>query len=442
MRRMSGRMNLLASILSMCISIRPYVTQALAPPPVFSVPNAMDTFTSGLASLTRMPRGVDVLSNLPKDLDTDEQLVLYDLEGDKDCRAVREVITELDLIVTIVPRPVYEQPKSLSSSAKRKNQAKNLMIEDPVPQLEVKRKKGESMVLKGKDVITDYLFMRYTGPDFVKPEDSGNIISDLLPSVLRLGRGTKLSCAVSAGIRPRPKAPIVLYSYEGNQFCRLVREVLSELGISYELRSAGKGSPRRNELKEISGATQCPYLVDPNTGTKMSESKDIVRYLYQTYALFVPPSEALQLASKFVIPLLKPFFAIIAPLQAGEYDQEKMRKEIEEELQSSPVVIYTYKLSPFCTEALDVLKNIGIDFKEISLGMEWLPGLIAENGAAKRAELGRMTGQTSLPHIFVGGQSIGGLFSGKPGLIPSLEKGSFTRMVKESSPPLTRTLNL
>ena len=165
----------------------------------------------------------------------------------------------------------------------------------------------------------------------------------------------------------------------------------------------------------VSGATQCPYLVDPNTGTKMGESKEIIKYLYQTYALFVPPNEALQLVSTFVMPLLKPFFAILAPLQAGEYDKGQIRQEIEEELQSSPVVIYTYKLSPFCIEALDVLKNIGIDYKEVSLGFEWVPGLIAKGGAAKRAELGRMTGQTSLPHIFVGGQSIGGLFSGKPG---------------------------
>lgn len=383
-----------------------------------------------------------MLPNLPSDVQSslNEQLILYDLEGNRNCRVIREVISELDLVVTIVPRPKYNVQNNTKNKSKTKDNG--VVVEDLVPQLEVKRKKkGDSMVLNGNDVIKDYLYSRYTGPGFVEPVDDSNIVTDLLPSILRLGRGKKLSCAVS-GLRPRPKSPIVLYSYEGNQFCRLVREVLSELGISYELRSAGKGSPRRDELMIVSGATQCPYLVDPNTGTKMGESKEIIKYLYQTYALFVPPNEALQLVSTFVMPLLKPFFAILAPLQAGEYDKGQIRQEIEEELQSSPVVIYTYKLSPFCIEALDVLKNIGIDYKEVSLGFEWVPGLIAKGGAAKRAELGRMTGQTSLPHIFVGGQSIGGLFSGKPGLIPSLEKGSFTRMLKESSPPLTRTLNL
>ena len=32
------------------------------------------------------------------------------------------------------------------------------------------------------------------------------------------------------------------------------------------------------------GHVQVPYLIDPNTGTEMFESADIIRYLEQTYA--------------------------------------------------------------------------------------------------------------------------------------------------------------
>ena len=81
-----------------------------------------------------------------------------------------------------------------------------------------------------------------------------------------------------------PAEPLVLYSYDGNQFCRLVREVLAELDLPYRLRSTGKGSPRRQELLEVAGATTAPYLVDPNTGTSMGESADICAYLLRTYA--------------------------------------------------------------------------------------------------------------------------------------------------------------
>lgn len=91
----------------------------------------------------------------------------------------------------------------------------------------------------------------------------------------------------------------------------------------------------------------------------------------------------------------------------------------------------TYELSPFCTEALSVLRSAGINFKEVSLGKEWIPGLIKE--PMKRAALLEITGQSSLPHVFVGGTSIGGLYSGKPGLIPALERGELMNMVDEAN---------
>ena len=107
-------------------------------------------------------------------------------------------------------------------------------------------------------------------------------ILSYLPGILRSGRGSKVCTAATAATSttlspPRPTQPLILYSYEGNQFCRLVREVLTELDIVYELRSCGKGSPRREELAEITGgSSQCPFLVDPNCDVKMAESKDIV----------------------------------------------------------------------------------------------------------------------------------------------------------------------
>jgi len=90
----------------------------------------------------------------------------------------------------------------------------------------------------------------------------------------------------------------------------------------------------------------------------------------------------------------------------------------------------TYTLSPFCTEATALLESAGIRFKEISLGKEWLPGLIDE--PMKRAALLEMTGSSSLPSIFIGGNSIGGLFSGTPGLLPLLEAGELRSMVESA----------
>ena len=82
-----------------------------------------------------------------------------------------------------------------------------------------------------------------------------------------------------------------------------------------------------------------------------------------------------------------------------------------------------YEQSPFYTEVVAVLKSV-------SLGREWIPGLIDK--PAKRAALLEMAGQLSLPHLFVGGTSVEGLFSGTPGLVPSLDRGKFVGMVEEA----------
>ena len=193
------------------------------------------------------------------------------------------------------------------------------------------------------------------------------------------------------------------------------------------------------ELEKISGSTQCPFLIDPNTGTQMSESKDIVKYLYKTYATYTPPNELLGSISGFITPVLKPIYKVLAPIQAGSQGDNKAeyqalvdqaKTSIQLEIKSNEVVVYTYALSPFCNEAKSLLNSLNVDFKEISLGKEWIPGLIDKiEGVYKRVALGEMTGQTSLPHIFVNGQSIGGLYEG---LLSSLENGTFQQMLKDT----------
>jgi len=127
-----------------------------------------------------------------------------------------------------------------------------------------------------------------------------------------------------------------------------VREVLLELDVVYELRSTGKQSPRRDELASITGgSSQCPYIIDPNTCVQMSESKDIIEYLYTNYALWTPPSELLRSVSK-VTPLLAPIYKVLAPLQAGSSTEDEdeylaniaeAKADIYDEISSKPVVI-------------------------------------------------------------------------------------------------------
>jgi glutaredoxin len=102
------------------------------------------------------------------------------------------------------------------------------------------------------------------------------------------------------------------------------------------------------------------------------------------------------------------------------------------ETTADKVVVYTNELSPFLSETRALLDSLNVDYKEISLGKERIPGLISPKGSIKRAALLEMTGQSSLPHIFIGGKAIGGLFSGNPGLLPGLEQGVLMELVREA----------
>jgi len=406
-----------------------------------SVPNTIDVFTSGMASIFCLPRGVTVSS--PKqdseDTTTTRIVKLYDIENSRTCRPVRERITELDLVVDQVIPVAVGSKNSLPTGTSKVPVLVASKTED-------KDKKDVEVTIEGTDDILKFLdesFADQSSKSTISQggdnNDTATVAKEYLQTAgiylagwMRLGRGNEVSPSVSTV--NRPEKPLVLYSYEGNQFCRVVREVLTELDIVYELRSAGKESPRRAELSSITGgSSQCPYLIDPNTGVSMPESADIIEYLYKTYALWTPPSELLEWISNNVMSLAKPVFGFLAPLQAGEKDadsnfQTNLKEAIQaikEETSTDAVVVYTYELSPFSSETKNVLDRLNVDYKEISLGKEWLPGLIAEGGAIKRAALLEMTGQSSLPHIFINGKAIGGLFSGSPGLLSTLKNGDF-----------------
>lgn len=416
-----------------------------------SVPGGLDTLTSGFASICRLPRGVTVqegggASDISKPL-----VKLYDVENDAECRMVRERITELDLCVDLVV-PAAPNSRVFVDPGYEHYLGEGSVT---VPRLVWTSPGGGEQVAEGAEAVLDCLeFGNGTAqvPDSEQEpaeqlKEAVAWAGNRLAGVLRAGRGKLVSASAIGSAVPRPSVPPVLYSYEGNQFCRLVREVLTELDIPYELRSAGKESPRRDELVSINanGSSQCPYLVDASCGVSMGESADIVEHLYKNYALWTPPNELLRAASDAVLPLVKPVYRFLTPLQAGSSEVDaayllnlkRASESIEEKVRSHPVVIYTFTLSPFSSEAKLLLDRLGIEYHEISLGKEWLPGLISdgdggESGSLVRASLLDTTGQSSLPHIFVGGTSVGGLFSGTPGLIPGLEDGTLLPMVEQA----------
>ena len=112
--------------------------------------------------------------------------------------------------------------------------------------------------------------------------------------------------------------------------------------------------------------------------------------------------------------LIKPLFVAEAFLQAlvlgklFKVSKEDVIAEIEQKKAENPCVIYTYKLSPFSTEALALLDASGYEYTNIELGLEWFA--LGGRGSQTRVALAEMceNGASSLPKIFIGGKPLGG----------------------------------
>ena len=226
----------------------------------------LDVATSIGATLARVPSGgwVGALGHRPQ-----QPLELYDFEACPFCRVVREALSILDLDASIRPCPkggARFRPELIERAGK----AQFPYLIDPDT--------GKEMY-ESADIVR-YLFETY-GDGAVPLPLSLPVFTMLGAQLASLWRPTR-------GLRRRasraPDRPLELYSFELSPFSRLVREALCELEIPYLLHNVAKGSPRRDEFVTRSGRMMVPYLVDPNTGTEIFESADIVAYLEATYA--------------------------------------------------------------------------------------------------------------------------------------------------------------
>jgi glutathione S-transferase len=179
----------------------------------------------------------------------EKMLELYEYEACPFCRKVREALTMLDLEVLVRPTPRRGE-RYRPEATKRGGQKKFPLLFDP----------NEDLLLYESNDIVTHLYARSFLASMMRPTQ---------------GRAARTSRA--------PETPLELWSFELSPYCRRVRETLCELELPYVLHNVGKGSPRRPAFVERSGKQQVPYLEDPNTGTKMFESLDIVRYLEKTY---------------------------------------------------------------------------------------------------------------------------------------------------------------
>ncbi len=244
--------------------------------------------SSTMATFLRTGMGI---SAEPAATKPDKLLELYDIEGSPYCRLVREALTELDLDAMILPCP--------RGGTRYRNRAIELGGKAQFPML-VDPNNGTEMY-ESLDIV-EYLFETYG--DRALPlkwrASAVQVLGSFMTDVARLASGTK------ARPSSAPDEPLELYSFESSPYARMARDVLCELEIAYILRSAGRTRlsdwvppivrdsldltpdpelENRKDLLERAGRVSIPYLVDPNTGVEMGESKAIVEYLEATYGV-------------------------------------------------------------------------------------------------------------------------------------------------------------
>lgn len=230
------------------------------------VPENLAELSQLAPSVLRGGRGLFALSpaRVPE-----RPLELYEFEGCPFCRKVRDTLTELDIgYVSRAAAPGIDRARVLALGGKEQFP----FLVDP----------NTDTTLYESEAIIDHLHTHYGKPRPVWRRALGPLdtASSALASAVR-PRGTRVAAAYAH--RTQPEKLIDLWGFEASPFCRKVREALSELGLDYQAHNVGKRGRRRPELVALGGKMQVPYLVDPNTGTAMYESDDIIAYLRRTY---------------------------------------------------------------------------------------------------------------------------------------------------------------
>jgi glutaredoxin-related protein len=221
------------------------------------------------------------------------------------------------------------------------------------------------------------------------------------------------------------------YNDESHQFLRKPLPVIvATKHIKHKLSKATTQTMRIQALV-LSGAlalaSVSAFVPSP------SAPKHVPSLLATTSDDVISPNAAIKVAAQGMT-LLKPIFQLEAELQAAalgalaKVDKDEVAKEVADIVKANKIVIYTYALSPFSTEAISILDSTGYDYKNIELGLEWftLGGKESQTRVALSKQVDN--GATSLPKIFIGGKCIGGYAE----LAALVESGELEAVLKKA----------
>jgi glutathione S-transferase len=214
-------------------------------------------------------------------------------------------------------------------------------------------------------------------------------VVSLQSSLVRLGKG-----AVARGHRKVPAQPLELYEAEYCPYCRHVRETLTDLDLDAITYPVPKGGSRfREQLQQAGGKVRIPFLHDPNTGTRLYESKDIVRYLVEEYGPVGQRRPAQLLSLSLLATTLRFKHGMLArPSKAPAQRLE----------------LYSFEASPYARLVRETLCELELPYLLHNVGkgpgrpVDWLPPGVRKNYVAptdNRRNLVQRGGRMMVPYL-------------------------------------------
>jgi glutathione S-transferase len=225
---------------------------------------------------------------------------------------------------------------------------------------------------------------------------TANLFTSTLASSIRGWQGIR-----SRTDTARPLATLQFYDIENCPFCRIAREVLTELDLDAEIYPCPKGGKRfRPELIERGGKAQFPYLIDPNTGVEMYESMDIIEYLYETYGGGEVPL-------KWKLGRLQKISSSLASGMRISRGMSVLPSKPPQEM----LELYSFEGSPFARPVRELLSQLEIPYILRSCGRsetnEWLPpklrdalGIEPGSRLPNRLALLEKEGKQGIPYLY------------------------------------------
>ncbi|KAI9909867.1 hypothetical protein PsorP6_010335 [Peronosclerospora sorghi] len=77
------------------------------------------------------------------------------------------------------------------------------------------------------------------------------------------------------------------------------------------------------------------------------------------------------------------------------------KETVQAKIAASPVVMYSKSYCPYCSKTKMLFRELGVTFEAVELDL-------INDGDAQQDALEELTGQRTVPNVFVGGHSIGG----------------------------------